>query len=58
MASECGGMGWVYLHRSFLHELDASIELTELVMATTRVREDLHSIQAHQDVGAAQYQTL
>ena len=51
-ARGCFHVEKLYLHRSFLHELYAAIKLTELMVAATRVRENLHAIQAHEDVGA------
>ena len=38
------------LESRFFDELDACVELAELVMASAGVREDLHAIESHIDV--------
>ena len=51
MGRPCEG-GEIHLHRGFLHQLDAPVELPQLVVAAARVGEYLDTVEAHKDVGA------
>lgn len=46
------GMKFVHLQSGFFNEFHTGIELSELVMAATRICEDLDTVETHRDMRA------